>query len=40
MLICKNLVEKHGGRVWVDSVIGQGTSFHLTLPKAHSKVLG
>jgi hypothetical protein len=30
MLICKNLVEKHGGRVWVDSVIGQGTSFFLS----------
>jgi len=40
LLLCKDLVEKHGGRVWVDSVIGQGTSFHLTLPKAHSTVLG
>ena len=39
LLLCKDLVEKHGGRVWVDSVIGQGTSFHLTLPKAHSTVL-
>jgi signal transduction histidine kinase len=39
LLLCKDLVEKHGGRLWVDSVIGQGTSFHLTLPKAHSTVL-
>jgi signal transduction histidine kinase len=40
LLLCKDLVEKHGGQLWVDSVIGQGTSFHLTLPKAHSTVLG
>ena len=39
LLLCKDLVEKHGGQLWVDSVVGQGTSFHLTLPKAHSTVL-
>jgi len=38
LLLCKDLVEKHGGRVWVDSVMGQGTSFHFTLQKAHSTV--
>ena len=36
LLLCKDLVGRHGGRLWVDSVVGQGTSFHLTLPKAHS----
>jgi signal transduction histidine kinase len=36
LLLCKELVEKHGGRLWVDSVVGQGTSFHFTLPNAHS----
>ena len=40
LLLCKDFVEKHGGRIWVDSVMGQGTSFHLTLPKVHSTVLG
>jgi signal transduction histidine kinase len=39
LLLCKDLVEKHGGQLWVDSVVGQGASFHLTLPKAHSTVL-
>jgi signal transduction histidine kinase len=34
--LCKDLVEEHGGRVWVDSVMGQGSSFHFTLPKADS----
>ncbi len=38
LLLCKDLVEKHGGRLSVDSVVGQGTSFHFTLPKAHSTV--
>jgi signal transduction histidine kinase len=36
LLLCKELVEKHGGRLCVDSVVGQGTSFHFTLPKAKS----
>ncbi len=38
LLLCKDLVEKHGGQLWVDSVVGQGTSFHFTLPKAQSTV--
>ena len=40
LLLCKDLVEKHGGRLWVDSVVGQGTSFHFTLPNAHSALSG
>lgn len=30
--IAKHIVESHGGRIWVESVLGQGTSVHFTLP--------
>ena len=34
LAIAKGLVEKHGGRIWVDSELGKGTSFYFALKKA------
>jgi PAS domain S-box-containing protein len=37
LAISKGLVEAHGGKIWVESQMGRGTSFYFTLPAAKAE---
>ncbi|MCP6762980.1 MAG: ATP-binding protein [Fischerella sp. CENA71] len=37
LAICRNIVQQHNGKIWVESVLGEGSTFYVLLPLINSQ---
>jgi two-component system, chemotaxis family, sensor kinase Cph1 len=38
LTVCKKIAERHRGRIWVESSLGNGSTFYLVLPDGETKL--